>query len=153
MIIEQCCLNELYCTIYLTCTYVLRCTKSELCFEHNQTSDWASSVKMPLQIKRRIFRIHLKSRKHSINISFFSQTLTIHGTAEEGGNHLYSSLPLPPAQGHPEIYLQLCMWDDYHCIFNRIACNYQIATRWGFPPLGITMGDDDGELNFACLIL
>ena len=26
----------------------------------------------------------------------------------------YSILPLPPAHKHSDIYLQLCMWDDYH---------------------------------------
>ena len=26
----------------------------------------------------------------------------------------YSTLPLPPAHEHWDIYLQLCMWDDYH---------------------------------------
>ena len=26
----------------------------------------------------------------------------------------YSTLPIPPAYEHPEIYLQLCMWHDYH---------------------------------------
>ena len=26
----------------------------------------------------------------------------------------YSTLPLPPAHKHWDIYLQLCMWDDYH---------------------------------------
>ena len=26
----------------------------------------------------------------------------------------YSTLPIPPAHEHWDIYLQLCMWDDYH---------------------------------------
>ena len=26
----------------------------------------------------------------------------------------YSTLPLPPADEHGDIYLQLCIWDDYH---------------------------------------
>ena len=26
----------------------------------------------------------------------------------------YSTLPFPPAHEHSDIYLQLCMWDDYH---------------------------------------
>ena len=28
----------------------------------------------------------------------------------------YSTLPLPPANEHWDIYLQLCMWDDYHVL-------------------------------------
>ena len=30
------------------------------------------------------------------------------------GEIFYSTLPLPPAHEHWDIYLQLCMWDDYH---------------------------------------
>ena len=30
------------------------------------------------------------------------------------GTIFYSTLPLPPAHEHSGIYLQLCMWDDYH---------------------------------------
>ena len=26
----------------------------------------------------------------------------------------YSTLPLPPTQEYSDIYLQLCMWDDYY---------------------------------------
>ena len=45
--------------------------------------------------------------------SFLSQTLMIHGTAQgKGRDHLYSSLPFPPAHGHSDIHLQLCMCDD-----------------------------------------
>ena len=46
---------------------------------------------------------------------FSSQTLTIHRIAgEERGSSFYSTLPLPPTHEHWDIYLQLCMWDDYH---------------------------------------
>ena len=30
------------------------------------------------------------------------------------GTIFNSTLPLPPARKHSDIYLQLCMWDDYH---------------------------------------
>ena len=30
------------------------------------------------------------------------------------GTIFYSTLPLPPAHQHWDIYLQLCMWDDYY---------------------------------------
>ena len=45
---------------------------------------------------------------------FLSRKLTTHRTAGEGGrrHHFYSTLPLPPAHEHPDIYSQLCMWDD-----------------------------------------
>lgn len=46
--------------------------------------------------------------------NFLSWTLTIHGTAQgKGGDHLYSSLPFPLAHEDLDIYLHLCMWDDY----------------------------------------
>ena len=45
---------------------------------------------------------------------FLLQTLTIHRTAGEGRGPSYSTLQLPPAHEHSDIYLQLCTWDDYH---------------------------------------
>ena len=39
---------------------------------------------------------------------FLSRTLTTHRTAEEGRGPSYSTLPLPPAHEHSDIYLQLC---------------------------------------------
>ena len=47
---------------------------------------------------------------------FLSRILTTHRTAGEGreGTIFYSTLPLLPAHEHSDIYLQLCMWDDYH---------------------------------------
>ena len=48
---------------------------------------------------------------------FLSQTLTTHRTAGEARGSSYSTLPLPPAHKHSDIYLQLCTWDDYHIFF------------------------------------
>ena len=46
---------------------------------------------------------------------------------------LYSPLPHPPAQEHPDNSLQLCMrWQP---VFNHIAHNYQAATQWNLYPL------------------
>ena len=45
---------------------------------------------------------------------FLSRTLTTHRTAGEGRGPSYSTLPLPPAHEHSDIYLQLCTWDGYH---------------------------------------
>ena len=39
---------------------------------------------------------------------FHSQTLTTHRTAGEGRGPSYSTLQLPPAHEHSDIYLQLC---------------------------------------------
>ena len=41
----------------------------------------------------------------------------------------YSTVPLPPAYEHSDIYLQLCMWDGYHIflitklVFTRLLLN------------------------------
>ena len=35
-------------------------------------------------------------------------------SSERKGTTFYSTLPLSPAQEHSDIYLQLCIWDDYH---------------------------------------
>ena len=45
---------------------------------------------------------------------FFTDTDDSHDSRERDRTIFYSSLPLPPAHKHWDIYLQLCMWDDYH---------------------------------------
>ena len=46
---------------------------------------------------------------------FLSWTLTTHRTAGEGrGTFLFSTLPVPPACEHSDIYVQLCTRDDCH---------------------------------------
>ena len=49
-------------------------------------------------------------------LSGFSFTDTDDSQDSRGreGTIFYSTLPLPPAHEHSDIYLQLCMWDDYH---------------------------------------
>ena len=49
-------------------------------------------------------------------LSGFSFTDTDNSQDSRGreGTIFYSTLPLPPAHEHSDIYLQLCMWDDYH---------------------------------------
>ena len=49
-------------------------------------------------------------------LSGFSFTDTDDSQDSKGreGTIFYSTLTLPPAHKHWDIYLQLCMWDDYH---------------------------------------
>ena len=62
----------------------------------------------------------LKKAKNMVETYFSSIRVFFHrhwvftGQQKKGGNHLYTSLPIPPVQGHPDIYLQFAMWDDYH---------------------------------------
>ena len=66
----------------------------------------------------------------------------------------YSTLPLPPAHEHSDIYLQLCTWDDYHILFHCTACIYQTTTRWDLPPYRTTIWlVDDAMLIFVCLLV
>ena len=54
---------------------------------------------------------------------FFSITDTDYSQDSSRGREgtiVYSNLPLPPANEYSDIYLQLCMWGDYHV--------FQIAT-------------------------
>ena len=44
----------------------------------------------------------------------FTETDNSQDSREREGTIFYSTLPLPPAYEHSDIYLQLCMWDDYH---------------------------------------
>ena len=59
----------------------------------------------------------LLGAQHCFHVTFYcyqgflSQTLTIHRTE---GTIVYSTPPLLSAHGHWDIYLQLCMWNDYH---------------------------------------
>ena len=65
------------------------------------------------------------------------------------GTFFHSTLPLPPAHEHSDIYLQLCMWDDYH-VFLIATLVYQTATRWDLPPYRITIWlIDDVTLSFC----
>ena len=58
-----------------------------------------------------------------IYIYFFSIKIFFHGhwqlTGQQGkgGPIFYSTLPLPPAHEHSDIYLQLCTWGGYHIFF------------------------------------
>ena len=45
---------------------------------------------------------------------FFTDTGNSQDSRGREGTIFYSSLTLPPAHEHWYIYLQLCIWDDYH---------------------------------------
>ena len=76
-------------------------------------------------------RLYITSLTFFFYQGFLSQTLTTHRTAGEGrGPFLFHSTTSTHSQ--TDIYLQPCMWDDYHIFFNRNACIYQTATRWDF---------------------
>ena len=73
----------------------------------------------------------------------FTDTDDSQDSREREGAIFYSTLPLPPAHEHSDIYLQLCMWDDYHIfliaplVFTRLLLdeiftlsNYHLIDWW-----------------------
>ena len=60
-----------------------------------------------------IVQVSFRDVFFSISV-FFHRHRRYTGQKGKGGIIFYSTLPLPPAQENWDIYLQLCMWDDYH---------------------------------------
>ena len=64
----------------------------------------------------------------------FTETDDLQWSRRREGIIFYSTLPLPPIHEHWDIYLQLCMWDDYHAfliatlVFTRLLLDeiYQL---------------------------
>ena len=59
----------------------------------------------------------------------FTDTNVSQDCRKREGTNFYSTLPLPPAHKYSDIYLKLCMWDDYHIfliatlLFTRLLLN------------------------------
>ena len=93
-------------------------------------------------------------------MSLFSIRVFLRGhwwlTGHQGnrGNHLYSSLPLQPANEHSDFYLQLYMWDDCHIfVIAPLVFTRLLFCLWDLPPYQITMSlIDDVMLIFVCLL-
>ena len=94
---------------------------------------------------------------------FSSQTLTIHRTAGEG-TIFYSTLPLPPAHEHWDIYLKLCMWGDYHVfliatlVFTRLLLDeiyhlIELPFKWLIDDAMFVCLLDELILGFCCSYL
>ena len=83
---------------------------------------------------------------------FLSWTLTTHRMAGEGRGPSYSTLPIPPAHKHSDIYLQLFMWDDYHIFLIATLVFTRLPLDGILPPSRITIWlIDDVILIFVCL--
>ena len=76
---------------------------------------------------------------------FFTETGDSQDSREREGTIFYSTLPLPLAHKHSDIYLQLCMKDDYH-IFLIASL---VFTRSDLPPYQITIWLIDVTLSFC----
>ena len=68
---------------------------------------------------------------------FLSQTLAIHWKEGKGRGYLYSSLPHSSTHKHSDIYLQLCIWDDYSVFSITVhAITRLTVARCDFPTSG-----------------
>ena len=75
----------------------------------------------------------------------FRDTDDLQDSIGREGTIFYSTLPILPAHKHWDIYLQLCMWNNYHVflivtlVFTRLLLDeiyhfiYQTAIRWKLP--------------------
>ena len=74
-------------------------------------------------------------------LSGFSITDTDDSQDSRGreGTIFYSTLPLPPAHEHSDIYLQLCMWDDYHIFLIATLVFTRLLLDDILPPYRITI--------------
>ena len=90
--------------------------------------------------------------KFNLVFVFFSITVFFHGhwQIKREGTIFYSTLPLPSAHEHSDIYLQLCTWDDYRIFLIAML----VFTRRDLPPYRITVWlIDDVMLIFVCLLV
>ena len=95
-----------------------------------------------------LYFIFLKLIFFSIRV-FFTDTDDSQGSRGREGTIFYSTLPLPPAHEHRDIYLQLCMWDDYH-VFLIATPVFTRLLLWDLPPYRITIWVIDWWCN-VCL--
>ena len=64
----------------------------------------------------------------------------------------YSTRSLPPAHKHSDIYLQLCMWEDYHWLLIRALVFTRLLFDEILPPYQITIWLIDWWCMFICLL-
>ena len=91
---------------------------SQISKKVKSTSWWSSFV---TSMTTCFFRL-MENRNYSRGCFFsigdfflsFAESDDSHNSKGRERTIFYSTLPLPPAHEHSDIYLQLCMWDDYH---------------------------------------
>ena len=90
---------------------------------------WRIRKPTPLNLPpRKLKQIMLEYFFFCIRV-FFTDTDDSQNSREREGTIFYSTLPIPPPHKHWNIYLQLCMWNDYHVfliaalVFTRLLLN------------------------------
>ena len=96
--------------------YYLSCTRNQKPSNLRQTSEDFTSSGFPQQPLFASIFCHPGRAKLWLFVFFFlikSDTDDSQDSRGREGTIFYFTLPLPPAHEHSDIYLQLCMWDDY----------------------------------------
>ena len=81
-------------------------------------------------------------------LGFLSHRLTIYRTVGEGSGYLNSSLLLPYAHEHSDIYLQVSSWNDYRVFLILVHVITRMLPDKIEPPLGISI-----ILNVNCICM
>ena len=107
-----------------------------------QKTRWEGGIKTQSGNKLFLVKDLLYAWFQVVSISFwviFSFTDTDNSQCSRGGEEgtiFYSTLPLPPAHEHSDIYLQLCAWDDYHIfLVATLVCTRLLCYSMGFTTL------------------
>ena len=93
--------------------------------------------------------------------AFFTGTGDLYNGMGREGTIFYSSLPFPPCHEHRDIYLQLCMWDDYHVfltamlVFARLLLDdiyhlIELPFEWLIDEANFIFSLDELMLGFCC---
>ena len=104
-------------------------------------------------------KLHLQCHVHMTSFFFFLSGFSFTDTDDSRnsrgreGTIFYSTLPLPPAHEHSDIYLQLCMWDDYHIFLIATLVFTRLLLDEIFPPYRITIWlINDVKFVLVCLL-
>ena len=103
---------------------------------------------------RYIFSQRNQGKWHTF-LSRFSSTDTDDSQDRIGRERtiFYFTLPLPPTHKHSDIYLQLCMWDDYHIFLIATLVFTRLLLDENLPPYRITIWlIDDVKFVLVCLL-
>ena len=130
---------------------------SQISKKVKSTSWWSSFV---TSMTTCFFRL-MENRNYSRGCFFsigdfflsFADSDDSHNSKGRERTIFYSTLPLPPAHEHSDIYFATLYVRWLSHFFNRTACVYQTATQWDLPYQITIWLIDDMMLIFVCLLV
>ena len=123
------------------------------CFSSNpflkQLASYVSAATLQLKFPgMKFFLIHF----FFLSGFFFTDTDDSQDSRGREATIFYSTLPLTPAHEHSGIYLQLCIWDDYHMFLIATLVFTRLLLDDILPPYGITIWlIDDGKFVYLMI--